>query len=493
MNAISSRAWRVVGAALLLGLLADLLLRATPWSVGLLLWLGAALSLPFILRPDGRTSYILPVLGCLAAAAMMVLRASDDLWVFNLTALLTGLAVLLFRARGGVVSAATPEAGVGALVEAGVHCVLGPFLLAAHDMDWSGDRSTGRRVLIGGLLAAPIIVVLAALLAQAEPVFGTYLRDVLDLPHLVGHALVWGWFAWITAGFLRALVLHPEGRWRSGQRPRLGEVEALTVLVAVALLFAAYLAVEVRTLAGGAELVRTVTGMTYARYAREGFFQLVAATGITLAALLAVDWARGRGEGEPDRRVPVVAAILLVMLGLVIASAFARLLLYISYYGLSSTRLYATMAIAWVAVTSAWFGLTVLRGRRGRFVLGALATATLWLAAADLANVDAMIVRFNVARAEAGRTFDAEYLGHLSADAVPTLLVALPRVPASVRCAAVKGMQEGADRSWGHDRDWRAWNAGVARAKAAVAQADLRRAYPACFEATGGATPPGAP
>ncbi|HEU5357880.1 MAG TPA: DUF4173 domain-containing protein, partial [Gemmatimonadales bacterium] len=389
----TSKGWTIIAAALILGLLADLLLRSTPWSVGLVLWLGAALAVPFVLRPEGRAGFALPALGALAAAAMMVLRASDDLWVFNLAALLTALAVLLFRARSGVVGEATPEEGLGALVEATVHCMFGPFLLAARDLDWSGERSLGRRILVGVLLASPVLLVLGALLAGAEPVLGAYLRAVLDLPRLFRHAFVWGVFAWITAGYLRALTLHPEGRWRPGPGPRIGEVESLTVLGAIGLLFAAYLVIEVRTLAGGAELVRSVTGMTYARYARQGFFELVVAAGITLAALLAVDWARGRGEGEPDPRVRGLAWALLAMLGLVIASAFARLALYVSYYGLSSTRVYAAMAIAWAAAASAWFGITVLRGRRKRFVAGALTAAVLWLVAADVANVDALIVR----------------------------------------------------------------------------------------------------
>lgn len=481
MTTTTSKGWTIIGAALLLGLLADLLLRSTPWSIGLVLWLGAALTVPFVLRPDGRTAYALPALGALAAAAMMAVRASDDLFVFNLAALLTALAVLLFRARGGAVAETTPEEGVGALVEATVHCLFGPFLLAARDVDWSGERSTTRRILVGALLASPILLILGALLAGAEPVFGAYLRAVLDLPQLFLQAFIWGAFAWITAGFLRAVVLHPDGRWRPGRGPGIGEIESLTVLGAIAILFVAYLAVEARTLAGGAELVRSVTGMTYARYARQGFFELVVAAGITLATLLAVDWARGRGDGEPDPRVRGVSWALLVMLGLVIASAFARLALYVSYYGLSSTRVYAAMAIAWAAAASAWFGITVLRGRRKRFVAGALTAAVLWLAAADVANVDALIVRFNVARAESGRPFDAEYLGRLSADAVPTLISALPQVPVPARCDAVRGVQERAERSWGYDRDWRTWNLGIARAGRAVSQADLRRGYPECF------------
>jgi hypothetical protein len=480
MTTTSTQAWRAISAALLLGVLADLLLRPMPWSLGLLLWVAAALALGFTLRPDARAAAAWPALGCLAAAAMMVVRASDDLWVFNLVALLAGLAVLLYRVRGGRVTDTTPEEGVGALIGTLLTCLFGPFLLATRDVDWAGERSTGRRVAIGALLAAPLVVVLGALLAGAEPVFGSLLRSLLDLPHFFSHLLLVGWFGWITAGYLRALAVRPEDRWRPGRGPGIGDVEALTVLGALAVLFAVFLVVEARAIAGGAELVRSVTGLTYASYARRGFLELVVAAGITLATLVALDWARAGAATAGDRRVRGLAWVLLALLGLLIASAFARLALYVSYYGLSATRAYAAMAIAWVAVAAGWFGVTVLRGRRGRFVFGAMAAAVLWLAAADLGNVEALVVRFNVARAQAGQTFDGEYLGALSADAVPAVVAALPAIPDSARCAVVSGVIRRAQRSWGREPGWQGWNFGVQRAVQAVARADLGRVAAAC-------------
>lgn len=483
MTRSATLAWRLAGGALVLGGLADLLLRSGPWSLGLFIWIAVALLVPFALSPAHREGYLLPALGCLAAAAMMVMRASNELWVFNLAALLTGLAVILHRAGGGKVGEATAEEGVAGLLRALVACLFGPVVLVVRDLDWASERSTGRRVAIGLVLAAPLLLVLGALLAGAEPVFGALLRHILDVPQLLMHALVWGWFAWITAGFLRALLLQPGERWSPKPMVALGQVEALTLLGAIGVLFLVFLGVEVRVLAGGAGLVQSVTGMTYASYARSGFIELVVAAGITLGTLLAVDWSLQGNAGGTPVRVRAVAWALLAMLGLLIASAFARLVLYVSFYGLSATRLYATMAVAWIAVAAAWFGITVLRGRRGRFVFGALALAVLWLAAADLGNGEATMVRWNVARAVEGLPFDGQYLSSLSADAVPALLAALPSLPAESRCQVVRGVQRGADRSWGYDGDWRAWNASVERAGRAVSAAGLRSAYPDCFKA----------
>jgi hypothetical protein len=48
-------------------------------------------------------------------------------------------------------------------------------------------------------------------------------------------------------------------------------------------------------------------------------------------------------------------------------------------------------------------------------------------------NPDALIVRANVARMQAGERFDAPYLASLSADAVPPLLSSLPAMNAEDR------------------------------------------------------------
>ena len=62
------------------------------------------------------------------------------------------------------------------------------------------------------------------------------------------------------------------------------------MLVVVDLLFLAFVLVQFRYLFGGAELVRGLTGMSYADYARRGFFELVAVAALSLPLLLLADW-----------------------------------------------------------------------------------------------------------------------------------------------------------------------------------------------------------
>ncbi|MDR3561998.1 MAG: DUF4173 domain-containing protein, partial [Negativicutes bacterium] len=72
------------------------------------------------------------------------------------------------------------------------------------------------------------------------------------------------------------------------------------------------------------------------------------------------------------------------------------------------------------------FCLTVLRGHRERFAFGAMVAGFVLVAVLHAVNPDALIARTNMARARAGRTFDAHYLVGLSADSVPEIVAGLP-------------------------------------------------------------------
>ncbi|HET7025027.1 MAG TPA: DUF4173 domain-containing protein, partial [Gemmatimonadales bacterium] len=393
---------------------------------------------------------------------------------FNLVALLTGLAVLLYQAGGGGVDRMTPEAIVLACWRAVASTAFGAAKLLLGDVEWRGASSTGRRVLAGGIIAVPIVVVLGALLAAGDPAFAAVVGRV-NPQTLISHLFLWGFFAWITAGYLRALLVRPQDPAAMPPTPpQFGVVEVRTVLVAVGLLFALFVAVQLRALFGGAAFVSAESGLTFAEYARQGFFQLVAVGALTLGLLLVIDWGNGLAVGAR-----ALALGILTLLGLILVSAGYRMGLYVSLYGLSPTRLYAGMAIGWIAVAAAWFGVTVLRGRRDRFVIGALLAATVWLAVLDVGNPEAFVVDVNVGRAVAGAPFDAAYLTGLSADAVPALVAALPKLSVMDRCAVVAGLQASRKRQRAGG-DWRTWNLARWRAEQVVAALEAGSDHPEC-------------
>src|SRR2546430_8691393 len=86
-----------------------------------------------------------------------------------------------------------------------------------------------------------------------------------------------------------------------------------------------------------------------------------------------------------------------------------------------------------------WLAWTALRGARRRFEVGGLVQGFAMLGVLHLVNPDVLIVRTNLARPAAERPFDGWYAASLSADVVPVLLDALPRLDGRRSAASPMG------------------------------------------------------
>ena len=208
---------------------------------------------------------------------------------------------------------------------------------------------------------------------------------------------------------------------RSGAAPNRERMEWLIPLVSLNLLFAAFVLVQLTVLFGGRKHVLDTAGLTYAEYARSGFFQLVAVAALTLMVLAGASWWTAKAEQRDRRIVRVLLGALCVLTLVVLASALRRIELYEDAYGLTRLRLFVHATILWLG---AFFVLVIGAGMVGsRWLPRALVTTTaLALILFTWMNPDATIARENVARFNETGRIDTFFLKSLSADAVPALL-----------------------------------------------------------------------
>jgi peptidoglycan/LPS O-acetylase OafA/YrhL len=244
------------------------------------------------------------------------------------------------------------------------------------------------------------------------------------------------------------------------------------VLVAVDVLFGTFVLVQLGYLFG---TVGTVlgAGVTFSDYAREGYFKLVAVVMLAGGLLIVAEAAGGR------RPVFLAAALSLVGLTFVIlASAAVRLALYLQVYGWTELRFYVAASIAWLAIGGALLALLIARDRI-RWLAHGLAFAAIAVTLAVTAvGPQAFVTDRNIDRAldlslvpPGGHTgLDADYLGQLGDDAIPSLVAALPRLDRATQAQLVPYL---AMRSKAASREapdgWAAWNLARERARAALA------------------------
>jgi hypothetical protein len=313
-------------------------------------------------------------------------------------------------------------------------------------------------------LAVPLLVVLGALLASADVVFAHLFDLAPDLDDVGEHVALIAPAAWGMAGLVRLASATPPGTGRQ-RFPLVGAVEATVVLGSLVALFGAFAVTQGVSLAGGGRHVLETAGLTYAEYARSGFFQLVAVAAITFAVLLAVDVLTDPADPAVRRRLLVLSEVGIALTLVVVATALYRLGLYEHAYGLTMLRFYAAVFVAWVGLALVLLGVWFGGGRRRAwFPAGAVGAGLAGLLLLNLVNPEALVVRRNVALAERTGRFDAYYLLELSDDAIPELVRTLPRLDLATQAEVLAHI---CTLPASPEGGWAGWNRSERRAIAA--------------------------
>lgn len=418
---------RVLGAVAAAGLAADLALRSgVTCLAGTLVVLVAACGLAATGRLRNPQAFAMAGLACVFGAFLAV-RSSPLLILIDVLAAAVLLALAASYARGGSVL----DGGLPALVTRGFDALghvprAGAFVARSVPGSWQ-RRDSAPAVLRGALLALPVLVVCGALLASGDAVFARLIRVRFDPATVASHLVPFAFAGWGMASLLLVASSH---RAADARVPRLGSVEAIVVLGGLDALFGLFAASQAVTVAGGARHVLQTAGLTYAEWARGGFFQLLGVAAITLVVLLAV-----RACAERTTALMVLSEVAVALTLVLVGVAARRLLLYVDAYGFTMLRLVSLAFAGWVALVFAMLaGALVHSGVRRDWLPFAAGCAAVTIAALlNVANAEAFVVAHNVTHAEATGRFDAAYVWDLSDDATPALVHALPTLESADR------------------------------------------------------------
>ncbi len=487
MNESQPFPWLVIFLGIALGILGDALLRAGPWGLNYAVWMwGLLISSALLTRISALHSGLaIPILffaGCL------VWRDSPFLSFWNVVVSCGLCALPVIQHAGRSLKTTWISDYARAAMLTGRSVALGAVSLLARARPWEQVPARSMRVttraLIGVAFAAPLLLIFGGLFSSADPAFEHALTSLLriDLEEGLGHIAGTTVIATATIGYLQTFLSAPtSGTFESrtpSSAPRFGILEIAIPIGALITLFAAFLIFQIPYLFGGASFVAREGGMTYAEYARRGFFELTAASGLVLPLLLGAHWMVDPRTQSNVRIFRALAATQIALVGVLMGSALHRMTVYVSVFGLSTDRIYATAFMTWIGVLLGWFVLTVLRGERRRFSFGAVVSGLVVLAALNFLNPDNVVARTQFARAQTGATIDPSYLASLSADAAPLVVNRFDLMPAESQCETSRKL---ADR-WanGTQPDWRTWNLARFKARRAYASSSARFALATC-------------
>lgn len=344
-------------------------------------------------------------------------------------------------------------------------------LPASYDTakSYKGDRRV-LTVLAGLAVAIPLLVIALLLLTQADQFFALVVENLsLTLVMLFGSSVVRMILGLLLAPFLFGLLYtlrHLKSRGvKSVELPKADTLLPCVVLALLDVLYTFFIAVQSAALFGGPAYLERVAGLTYAEYARSGFFQLVFVAVLNLTLVL-VALQLARQEGGAWKALRVLATLLIIMSGVILGSAAYRMSLYVSVYGLSFKRFLTYWGMAMLGI---FFAAALLKVWKKNFCyfkfLFAMAIAG-WLVL-NFCNVDRMVARYNVSLYQRNRTavIDLEYLAYdLSYDTLD-ILGELPEQTITRAGKLLKEViRERQQQAVWAATDWRTWSVSAASA-----------------------------
>ncbi|MFI6569549.1 DUF4153 domain-containing protein [Nocardia fluminea] len=387
-----------------------------------------------------------------AAAALLLLgvgtvRAAE--WLFVLCVLAAcvagSLAVMGRRSVRGIAHDmfAVPLASFGAV----------PWAFSGLRESRSVGTSSVRRYGISVAATAALLVVFVPLLGGADATFAKLLNGLV--PTVDGPATWQGifLFAVVTTGVLGALYLlaGPPPRASDSARPRRlwSRSEWMLPVGALTVLFAVFVGAQFVALFGGDDYVQRTAGLTYAEYARSGFWQLSAVSVLTLAVILAVLRWSVQDTAADRRSLRVLLSAVSVLALVIVCSALGRMWTYQQAYGFTVLRLLVTTCELWVGLVYVLVLVAIARLRWGWVSRAAIGTALGTLIALALLDPEQLVAERNIDRWQTSGRLDADYLSGLSPDILP----ALEPLPAHLRTPIETSIRYDLD-----DDHWWSWN-----------------------------------
>ena len=453
-----SLARRILVAALAVGLLAELAIDGPAVGINVPIVTAGMLAAAWIFRRRGRApdplDAWLPV-SALVLAGFVAVRADPFVAFLDIVgaAAFTGASAAAFSGLAVTRRSATTVMTIGAWVLESVLAGTVRALRAGRPAPTEGPRAAPTwlgPVARGLFLAIPLVLIFAVLFASADPIFSRGFEDFLnlriDLGDLPGRLVFVLAVAWLAGGLLtvaawglpamEAAPLGAAARSTTVVAGRLlGTTEALVVLVAVDLVVALFVGLQIAYLFGGLDTL-DAAGMKYSDYARRGYFELVAAAALAGGILVALEY-------EVAHRSRTYLALALTLVGLtivVLASAALRLRLYQDAYGWTELRLYVAVSIAAMAVTLATLAVFLATDRTRWLGHAMVVIGLVSLVSLNLLAPAAFVAERNLARVidpslvppDGEVSLDSDYLAVLPDDSIPVMVAALPSLPDSV-------------------------------------------------------------
>ena len=281
----------------------------------------------------------------------------------------------------------------------------------------------------GVWITIPILIILTVLFSSADAIYAQRVSDLFDLDIEFGSFYSVVRFSLMTLLYFGTLLygIKWTGTTEKGQNQAgtntLSALQNKIILAPINLLFFSFVLLQFNYLFGGIDNIG-IDGMTYAEYARRGFFELIIIGFFIFGVLRTISLYQDGKNIQAMGAYKILSIALIAQTFVILYSSFVRMNLYIDTYGYTWLRLLVQFARVFLVVTFTLLThhiYTNLKSKYLDFYIFMLITTLVVLL--NLINPEGLIVRQNIKRYEKTGKIDINYLMlNLSKDAADEVL-----------------------------------------------------------------------
>lgn len=314
----------------------------------------------------------------------------------------------------------------------------------------------GGSVLLGLVIAVPILAIVIPMLVSADAAFEGIIDLLPEFDFLETFATVIFGTCAACVLYSRAVALRhaPKAEPTAPKAHTISHLTVNTVLIAVCVVYGVYLLSQLAYFVGGFSGILPKE-FTMAQYARRGFFEMAGLCAIDLGLIALFVGIVHKKDGK----APLSTRLLCLFIGIVtlfmVASASAKMFMYIGSYGLTRLRVLTEVIMIFLAISTAvvclWLFVPKMPYMKVILLVGLImGTAVLW------ADVDTIVASYNVSAYQQGLLdhVDVNYLSTLNDSAVPYIA----QLAEDRNDLVAQQAQAILDNHFLHIDDFRSWN-----------------------------------
>ena len=360
-----------------------------------------------------------------------------------------------------------------------------PFKWITEDKINSPNKIIIKKVIIGLLISVPCLLIITTLLINADLVFENKMDLIFNSFYKIISLetifkIIIGTLAGLYLFGLFYIIFKKNVKKSSNEillpKPQGDLIITSVVLISILIIYTLFAIIQFKYLFAGAALPND---LTYAEYARKGFFELLFLSFINIGLILVISYllkdklySINNNSSIPARIIKALMLYLCAITILLLVSSFYRMSLYNNEYGYTELRLLVITFLIFEAIGLLVTFFYIIKPKFNIIAFYSIVCLVFYLTV-NMLNIDYMIAKKNIDMYYEGKELDIQYLNGLSSDAASQMKRLLNDKDAYIQLKTINYFDR-IDYQANYTNDWRCFNLSRNNAKGIIKELNLK-------------------